>query len=66
MEDLLRKTNYNEKETKFLIKGFRTGFSLKYRGPKDRQDQSQNNPFTPGLGNETEMWSKIMKEVKLG
>ena len=44
LQDLLAWTKYNEKETKFLLKGFRTGFSLGYKGPMNRQDVSRNIP----------------------
>ena len=62
--ELLERTNYEDKERRFLIKGFTTGFSLKYRGSFNRTDLSDNIPFTPGVGNRIEMWNKIMKEVK--
>ena len=65
LEQLLKKTNYDVKESSFLIKGFRTGFSIGYKGPMKRQDKSDNIPFTPGVGDKFEMWKKIMKEVKL-
>ena len=65
LEKLLRRTNYDNKETRFLIKGFRKGFSLGYKGPKNRKDTSQNIPFTR-VGDKVDMWNKIMKEVKLG
>ena len=65
LEDLLVRTHYDRKETAFLIKGFSKGFSLGYKGPKNRQDYSKNIPFTPGVGNKSDMWNKIMKEVKL-
>ena len=62
-EQLLKLSNYNLEETKFLIKGFREGFDIGYTGYKIRQSQAKNIPFT--VGNEVEMWNKIMKEVKL-
>ena len=64
---LLKESNYNEDETKFLVDGFTSGFDLGYRGPWRRQDTSQNIPFqVTGVGNGFDMWEKIMKEVKLG
>ena len=65
LEDLLIKTNYDPVEAKFLLKGFRTGFSIGYKGPMERKDKSDNIPFTPGVGSKLEMWNKIMKEVKM-
>ena len=43
---------------------FKNGFSIEYHGPQNRQSSSDNIPFS--VGNETEFWNKIMKEVKLG
>ena len=64
LEHFLRQTKYNKVESKFLIEGFTNGFSLGYTGPTDRQDTSENIPFM--VGNQVDMWTKIMKEVKLG
>ena len=66
LETLLNKTNYNPKETAYLIKGFTKGFSLGYKGPKERKDTASNIPFTPGIGDKVHMWNKIIKEVQLG
>ena len=65
LEDLLRRTHYIESEIKYLTKGFRQGFSIGYKGPKDRRDSSRNIPIIPGVGSKVEMWNKVMKEVKL-
>ena len=65
LRDLLTKTNYDKEEADFLIDGFENGFSLEYRGSFDRKDKSENILFTPGIGNQSEMWDKIMKEVKM-
>ena len=54
-EELVIKTGYSVKERQFLIKGFRQGFSLKYKGPFDRRDTAPNIPFTPGVGSEIEL-----------
>ena len=61
-EQLLKQTEYNVEETKFLVDGFTQGFDIGYRGAQKRQSHSQNIPFT--VGNEIELWNKIMKEVK--
>ena len=55
---------YDATETKFLVEGFRDGFSIGYTGPAIRQNTSNNIPFQPGAGNLLDMWNKIMKEVK--
>ena len=56
--------NYDKQETSFLVQGFTSGFSIGYEGQTERSSQSCNIPFTPGVGDETEMWNKIMSEVK--
>ena len=61
-ERLLTKTNYDLKKTKFLIEGFKNGFDLGYRGPDVIQQTSKNLKFS--IGNKTELWNKVMKEVK--
>ena len=62
LREELERSEYEPKKLEFLIKGFEDGFDLGYRGPENRQDLSKNIPFT--VGNPTEMWNKIMKEVK--
>ena len=61
---LLLDVNFPSDEREFLVNGFRFGFDIGYKGPVIRQSKSENIPFT--IGNEAEMWNKIMKEVKLG
>ena len=58
----LRQSNYNQKETDFLLEGFSQGFNLEYAGPTKRQSRSKNIPFT--VRNKTVMWNKLMKEIK--
>ena len=62
-EFLLKKSNFDPVETKFLIDGFRNGFSLQFEGDRKKRLISPNLPFT--VGNKEEMWEKIMQEVKL-
>ena len=62
LEQLLVETNYNKRETQFVIQGFREGFDLEYAGPQIRQSTSRNIPFT--VGNKIVLWNKLMKEVK--
>ena len=63
LEDLLQSTSFEQEKISKLVDGFRDGFDLGYEGPIDRIDKSDNIPFT--VGNEFEMWDKIMKEVEL-
>ena len=45
--------------------GFTNGFDLMYQGPYDRQDRSKNIPLKPHIGNATDLWEKMIKEVQL-
>ena len=65
LDQLLRESNYDPEERKFLVNGFRRGFDLEYIGPWDRKDSANNIPFQVGVGNKFEMWQKIMKEVEV-
>ena len=59
----LKAAKYPEEKISFLQDGFVNGFDIGYRGPKNRQSTAENIPFT--IGDETELWGKLMKEVKL-
>ena len=61
---LLRATNYDQVEMRYLYDGFRQGFDFYYEGPKNRIDTLNNLPFR--IGNKYDLWEKVMKEVKLG
>ena len=61
---MLHEAGYDENDTHFLESGFRDGFDIGYSGPESRQSTAENIPFTT-VGNETELWNKLMKEVKL-
>ena len=65
-EQLLKESFYDQTETDFLVDGFRNGFEIGYQGPQNRQSESNNIPFTPGVGDKTVLWKKIMNEVKTG
>ena len=62
LSNLLAWSRYNPDEIKFLHSGFTKGFYIGYRGPTVRQSSSRNLPFR--VGDPTDMWNKIMKEVK--
>ena len=47
-----------------LVNGFHYGFDLGYRGPKNVKQTANNLKIT--VGSATELWNKVMKEVKLG
>ena len=62
LEKYLIESNYDKEETRFLISGFKNGFDLGYRGPEKIRQTANNLKFT--IGNEIELWNKVMKEVK--
>ena len=62
LESLLIETNYDKVKTKYLVDGFKFGFDLGYDGPEDIKLESNNLKFT--IGDKTELWNKVMKEVK--
>ena len=61
--DLLIDAQYNSEKREFLIEGFKHGFLLGYVNSEPVQVQSDNLKFS--IGDETELWNKVMKEVKL-
>ena len=61
----LTELNYCPIEVEYLVKGFTEGFDLEYDGPWDRQDVSNNIPLQHQIGNESDLWDKIAKEVNL-
>ena len=60
---LLKQTGYDQQKSKFLVDGFTNGFDLMYQGPYDRQDRSKNILLRPHIGNATDLWEKMIKEV---
>ena len=64
LKKLLILSEYNEEKTKNLIQGFKEGFCIHYEGPTNRQDTAPNLPLRE-LGTKTDLWNKVMKEVKL-
>ena len=63
-QQLLRQSSFDQEKAQYLISGFKNGFDIGYRGPLNRTDLSKNIPIT--VGSESDIWSKLMKEVKLG
>ena len=60
---LLNDSNYDLSETHFLVDEFMRGFDIGYVGPINRQSRSPNILFT--VGDKYDLWSKIIKEVKM-
>ena len=65
LRNLLKDSNYDPTETEFIVKGFRHGFDIGYRGPTTGVCTTAPN-LKLNVGNEVELWNKVMKEVKLG
>ena len=64
LKQLLVQSSYNKRKTQFLIDGFTNGFSLEYEGNMEVKRTSPNLKLTKG--SITELWNKVMKEVKEG
>ena len=63
-EQLLVDSTYDIGKSKYLVDGFRHGFSLEYHGPRNICREAPNLKFR--IGNEIQLWNKVMKEIKLG
>ena len=64
LEALLRESQYDEEETRFLTHGFRFGFDIGFRGNIKNVRRTAPN-LKLRVGSEVILWNKIMKEVKL-
>ena len=62
-QKLLKDMEYNKQKSKYLIDSLRNGFDLGYRGKTELQRRAPN--WKLRVGNETILWNKVMKEVKL-
>ena len=63
-KQLLVETGYNRSKTKEIITGFREGFPLGYQDMKTGIQQRAPN-LKLRVGNEVELWNRVMKEVQL-
>ena len=63
LKQLLIESKYDAHEIGFLVKGFTEGFSVGYTGPENVKITSPNLKFRE-VGSETQLWNKVMKEVK--
>ena len=64
LELLLTETGYDKDKTKFLVQGFQQGFPLNYQGPTENIQKESHN-LKLRIGDEVDLWNKVMKEVKL-
>ena len=64
LNKMLKETDCDIKETKFLVDGFTRGFDILYEGPANRRDEAKNLPFRE-VGSNRILWDKIMTEVNL-
>ena len=62
LSSLLTQAGYPREHTQELVQGFRNGFDIGYREPMNRKHKSANLPIR--VGSITELWNKVMKEVK--
>ena len=62
LTDLLQRYGYNKAKSDFLIDGFKNGFSIGFSGNMKVKKTAPN--LVLHVGNETELWNKVMKEVK--
>ena len=64
-EQLLNEAQYDSGKTKYLIDGFKQGFSLQYQGPLNNCQREAPN-LKLRVGSKVELWNKVMNEVELG
>ena len=64
LKQLLVESNYDKQKTSYLVKGFKHGFSLGYKGSNEVKLRSPNLKLT--VGSTTKLWNKVMKEVLAG
>ena len=65
LDRLLKEAGYDASKTRYLVNGFKEGFSLKYEGPlMNTQRFAPNLKLT--VGSKLELWNKVMIEVEAG
>ena len=64
LDCLLTEANYDVSKRKFLVDGFKNGFPIGYEGEEDVKQTAPNLKLN--VGNETELWNKMIAEVKAG
>ena len=61
--ELLIEAQYNSEKCEFLVQSFKQGFTLGYTRKEKVQIKSNNLKFV--IGDEIDLWNKVMKEVRL-
>lgn len=61
-QHLLIETDFHEAKTVMLVNGFKNGFDIEYRGPRDVKIESNNMRLR--VGSKFHLWNMIMDEVK--
>ena len=64
LKDYMLRTKFPAAKGHRLLEGFTKGFDIGYTGPVIRQSRASNIPLK--VGSKTELWNKLIKEVKLG
>ena len=62
LDRLLKLSKYDQEKSNYLVQGFKHGFDIGYRGEENVQLTSPNLKFV--VGNNIELWNKVMAEVK--
>ena len=65
LERLLDEYGCDRTKTKYLVDGFKEGFSLRYQGNLKKGKRLAPN-LKLRVGSPTELWNKVMNEVELG
>ena len=63
-ESFLNETGFDKEKSRYLVDGFRNGFSLEFEGNRNVKRLANNLCFR--IGTPHEMWDKIMNEVESG
>ena len=65
LDQLLKQYRYDDAKRAKLIKGFTNGFRLGYEGSRKIKQKAPNLKLD-GIGTQTDLWNKVMKEVEKG
>ena len=65
LREILVESGYNQQKIDYLCDGFQNGFDLCYEGPEQNTVRTAPN-LKLRVGSKTELWNKVMTEVKAG